>query len=117
MRNFKWLVAAVGLVFSALPAAADSIDGNWCHSDGRRFTIRGPQIVTPGGTAMQGDYGRHDFSYKPPAPEQGAGGVIYMQLRGENLVLLRYGDASAANPESWVRCSASISAVAGPARS
>lgn len=117
MRSFKCLTAAVGLVLSAAPALADSIDGNWCHNDGRRFTIRGPQIVTPGGVSMQGDYSRHNFSYTAPAQEQGAGGAIYMTLRGENLVQLRYGDAASANAENWVRCSPSISALPGPVRS
>lgn len=117
MRALNLLAAAAGLALSTAPAFADAIDGNWCHNDGRRFTIRGPDIVTPGGKAMRGDYSRHYFSYTPPAGEQGAGATVYMTLMSENLVQLRYGDAAATNPESWVRCSPSISAVRGPTRS
>jgi hypothetical protein len=107
---------AFAAVLAAAPAHADAIDGNWCHDDGRRFTIRGADIVTPGGKAMQGDYSRHYFSYVPPAPEKGAGGAIYMTLMGENAVQLRYGDATAANAENWVRCAPSISALGMPHR-
>ena len=116
-RRSTKLIIAVLLTLPAGTVLADAIDGNWCHSDGRRFTIRGADIVTPGGKAMQGDYSRHYFSYVVPAPEQGAGSTIYMTLMGENAVQLRYGDAASANPENWVRCSPSISAVRSPTRS
>jgi hypothetical protein len=105
-------VLALGLGVLAGPAFADAIDGNWCHSDGRRFSIRGPEIVTPGGKKMEGDYGRHAFSYAVPAPEPGAGQTVFMTLANENTVHLRHGEAaSAAAPEVWVRCSPSISSI------
>lgn len=107
------LIIAALTMLSSTTAFADAIDGNWCHNDGRRFTIRGAEIITPGGQTMRGDYSRHHFSYRPPAAEKGAGGIISMTLMGENLVHLRYGDAAGA-PESWVRCSPSISALRGP---
>ena len=110
----KALITAFALAMVAGPAFADAIDGNWCNNDGRRFTIRGPDIVTPGGKAMQGDYNRHYFSYVAPPAEQGGGATIYMTLRGENAVQLRYGDATAANAETWVRCAPSISALGSP---
>lgn len=57
LKQWKTLVAALAFVLAAAPALADAIDGDWCHTkDGRRFTIRGPEIVTPGGKKMQGDY-------------------------------------------------------------
>ncbi len=37
-------------------AAADVIDGDWCFPDGRRFSIRGPEILTPAGTRTTGNY-------------------------------------------------------------
>ena len=117
MHVFKMLAATAGLMVCAAPAFADAIDGNWCHNDGRRFSIRGPDIVTPSGKAMRGDYSRHYFAYAPPPGEQGAGATVYMTLMGENLVHLHYGDAAAPSPESWVRCSPSISALRGPTRS
>lgn len=93
-------------------AFADAIDGNWCHNDGRRFTIRGSDIVTPGGKQMQGDYSRHAFNYVVPAPEPGAGTTVFMTLLDENHVHLRLGEAFTANPEMWIRCSPSISLLA-----
>lgn len=46
---------AVMLVGMASPALADAIDGDWCRGDGKHMTIRGPQIVTSGGTKTSGD--------------------------------------------------------------
>jgi hypothetical protein len=102
--------AAVSCIIAG-PAFADAIDGNWCHSDGRRFTIRGPAITTPGGNQLQGNYDRHYFSYSVPASEPRAGETVFMTLMGEYLVHLRVGkDSSTAGPaEEWKRCAPSIS--------
>ena len=108
-RLLKFSAALLALAGAATPAIADAIDGDWCSSDGRHFSIRGADIVTPAGARMQGDYARHFFTYKPPAPERGAGGTIAMQLVNETTVHLRYGEASAA-PEVWSRCSPTTSA-------
>jgi len=109
-HQLKFFIAALGLAMLAGPAFADAIDGNWCHTDGRRFTIRGPEIVTPGGKRMEGNYSRHWFSYVAPAPERGAGQTIFMTLANENTVHLRLGEAATAQ-ETWVRCAPSISAL------
>src|SRR5665647_972889 len=101
--RIKIVVAALALSALALPAFADAIDGNWCHDDGRRFVIRGPEIVTPGGKRMEGHYSRHGFNYTVPAPEPGAGQTIVMTLANENTVHLRHGEATSA-AEVWVRC-------------
>jgi hypothetical protein len=109
----------LAFVFTISPAFADAIDGNWCHSDGRRFTIRGPAITTPGGSRIQGEYDRHHFTYQIPTPEPRAGEKVFMTLMGEYLVHLRVGgEASSAGPvEEWNRCGPSISrrGNAGPA--
>jgi hypothetical protein len=104
-------IAAMMLVVAPAAALADAIDGNWCHPDGRRFSIRGPAITTPGGAQLQGNYDRHHFSYQVPAPEPRAGETVFMTLMGEYLVHLRVGaDASSAGPvEAWNRCGPSIS--------
>jgi len=110
--RLKTFIAALVLAMLAGPAFADAIDGNWCHSDGRRITIRGSEIVTPGGKRMEGNYSRHWFSYTVPAPEPDAGQTIVMTLANENTVHLQHGEASdAAAQETWVRCSPSISAL------
>lgn len=90
-----------------LPSAAlaDAIDGHWCHKDGRRMTIDGPGIVTPGGTAMTGDYDRHGFAYVIPPGEPGAGKRVDMQLIDEYTVILRTGpDSAKAVEQVWKRC-------------
>jgi hypothetical protein len=110
--RLKIFFAALVLAVLAGPALADAIDGDWCHSDGRRFSIRGPEIVTPGGNRMEGNYSRHWFSYTAPAPEPGAGQTIFMTLADENTVHLQHGEAaSAVAPEVWVRCSPSTSSL------
>lgn len=112
----KTAVAAIAMSVFAVPACADAIDGNWCHNDGRRFTIRGPEIVTPGGKQMAGNYSRHWFNYSVPAP--GAGETIFMTMANENTVLLRHGEQASGSPqETWVRCAPSISALPALTRS
>jgi hypothetical protein len=114
-RHLKIIAAALGLTLFAAPAFADAIDGDWCYrADGRRFSIRGPDIVTPGGAHIQGNYSRHAFSYVVPAAEPGAGKSIFMTLLDENTVNLRLGEASAADPETWIRCSPSVSSLRVP---
>jgi len=110
IRFSRWLFPIV-LLLAPGSARADAIDGNWCHTDGRRFTIRGPAIVTPGGNSLQGNYERHYFSYPIPAAEPRAGETVFMTLMGEYLVHLRVGgEASSAGPvEEWNRCGPSIS--------
>jgi hypothetical protein len=109
-NQLKIFIATLALTMLAGPALADAIDGNWCHTDGRRFTIHGAEIVTPGGKRMEGNYSRHWFSYTAPAPEPGAGQTIFMTLADENTVHLRLGEQTSA-PETWVRCSPSVSSL------
>lgn len=115
-RRLKSFSTAVFMAMLSSPASADAIDGNWCHNDGRRFSIRGTEIVTPGGKAMEGNYSRHWFSYVVPPPEPGTGQTIYMTLLNENTVHLQLGEVSTP-PETWIRCTPSISArgISSPA--
>lgn len=108
--KFIGFMPAAALLLVSGSALADTIDGNWCHADGRRFSIRGPEIVTPAGRTMEGNYSRHWFSYMAPAPEPGAGETIFMTLVNENTVHLRVGQATPGSGEQvWVRCAPSIS--------
>ena len=68
--------------------------------DGRRFSIRGPEIVTPAGKAWKA-IRRHWYSYVVPPPEPGTGQTIYMTLLNENTVHLRLGE-SLTTPETSV---------------
>jgi hypothetical protein len=110
MAKCKTFAAALALVLIAGPALADAIDGDWCHAaTGRHFSIRGPEIVTPGGKKMQGDYNRHFFSYAAPVSEPGAGQTVFMTLVDENTVHLRLGTNGAT--EVWLRCQPSVSGL------
>lgn len=97
------------LACTAPSARADAIDGEWCREN-RHFQINGPEIVTPDGNRLTGDYTRHTFRYTVPATAPGAGGRIVMQLLSETtLELFRgEGDRGASAPtgsgETWNRC-------------
>jgi len=110
-KALKMLAAVACLAGPPTMASADAIDGNWCHIDGRRLSIRGQAIVTPGGTAMEGTYSRHWFSYVVPAPEPGAGETILMTLLNENTVQIRRGEIAPDNAEVWQRCLPSVSGL------
>lgn len=88
-------------------ALADAIDGDWCRVDGKRMTIRGPAIVTPGGKQTSGDYTRHAFSYVIPADEAGAGAKVSIQLLSEYLAHARQGIDPAV--VEWRRCQPGVS--------
>ncbi|MBI3436839.1 MAG: hypothetical protein HY056_17445 [Proteobacteria bacterium] len=104
-----WLLPLA--VMQAQPARADAIDGNWCHNDGRRLTIRASEILTPGGSRIAGNYGRHDFSYVVPGNEPSAGQTVFMILLNEYTVHLHVGEQpSGSNPaDEWKRCAADVS--------
>ena len=105
------ILAAVLLIWPGF-AAADAIDGNWCYG-AKRLSISGPEIVTPGGTKMNGDYGRHDFRYTVPAGEAVAGSTVEMDLLSdEEMQLWPTGsqpNAKAADAQMWKRCAAPVS--------
>ena len=117
MRGRGAPAAMVGCFILLMPvsaAYADAIDGNWCHPDGRRLTIRGPEIVTPGGISMRGDYTRHSFVYVVPSGEQGPGETVSMTLLSEYLMHSRQG-GNDAPVQAWNRCSPDISSLPRPA--
>ena len=114
LRGFSGLLAPAAGALFALPllallggaALADAIDGDWCHADGRRLSINGPDIVTPGGAHLKGDYDRHGFAYVVPASEPGAGATVRMALQSEILMHLK---PPAGEEQTWRRCGKPIS--------
>lgn len=101
------LLSFAALLCLVAPAAfADAIDGNWCNAKTQRFSIAGPNIVTPAGTRTTGNYSRHAFSYVVPAGDPGAGTEIRMVLMGEEHVQVQEG---ASPPVIWNRCGPSVS--------
>ena len=103
LMQLRNLVVMSVMCLMAERAAADTIDGHWCAADGRYLSIQGPQIVTPGGAKMDGDYTRHGFSYVVPAREPGAGETVSMTLVNEQTVHVALGAAGGA-PQVWRRC-------------
>ena len=101
------ITALAALLTQTAPALADAIDGDWCHANGKRMSIRGPAIVTPGGKETQGDYSRHFFSYVIPAGEAGAGNKVSITLLGEYLAHAREGDGGPV--QEWRRCQPGVS--------
>jgi hypothetical protein len=101
-------VACIVFVGISTAALADAIDGDWCHANGKRMSIRGPDIVTPGGKQIQGDYSRHFFSYVVPAGEAGAGETVAITLLSEYRANSRQGGTDAPVQE-WHRCQPGVS--------
>jgi hypothetical protein len=100
------VLTAVGLL-TAGAAQADVIDGAWCRAPSQRLTIDGPRIVTPAGSATEGNYSRHYFSYVVPSGEAGAGTTVEMRLLNEETMQMRAGPG--APVETWHRCSPAVS--------
>ena len=94
------VLGCVVLVAGACPARADAIDGQWCFG-ASHFEINGPNIRTPGGNQITGNYDRHGFEYVVPQNEEGAGTQIVMVLLNEETVRLTRGTSA---PETWKRC-------------
>jgi hypothetical protein len=107
-RGFIILILCSVLTLIAGGARADAIDGDWCRADGKRMSIRGPEIVTPGGQQTRGDYDRHHFSYVVPAGEAGAGEAVAITLLSEYLAHARQG-SDAAPIQEWRRCQPGVS--------
>jgi hypothetical protein len=107
-------VSVAALLLFGMPAAAlaDRIDGNWCFPDGRHFSIRGPEIVTPAGSSTTGDYSRHHFSYVVPSADPDPGQAVEMRLMSEDTLFLWLGGeaaAAVAPPQVWHRCPPEVS--------
>ena len=99
-------LAAALILIGANAALADAIDGDWCHADGRRLSIAGPEITTPGGARVAGDYDRHHFSYVVPASEPGAGATVKMVLMSELQMRLQ---PPTGDEQLWRRCGKPVS--------
>lgn len=99
-RALKYVVAFIALIATTSPSRADAIDGQWCLAS-NHFAIEGPNILTPGGNRIGGNYSRHGFTYVVPANEPGAGTEIVMVLVNEETVQLT---RSGSTPETWRRC-------------
>jgi hypothetical protein len=111
MRAVAYVVAAA-CTLAPFSVFADVIDGEWCAPDGRHLTIKGPDLVTPTGKRISGDYTRHSFLYVVPPADPGAGETVAMRLVNEETVHLRQGaDAASATQaplQVWKRCAPGI---------
>ncbi len=104
-RPRYWLFGCIlgGLALVSTPALADKIDGDWCHVDGRHFTINYHDLTTPGGHHVLGDYGRHSFSYVVPEGEPDSGATVEMMLVNEQTVQLKV-SGNNSPPQTFKRC-------------
>lgn len=92
--------------FTINPAQADSIDGTWCHK-GQRVKIEGPIIITPSGRKVEGQYDRHEFSYKIPAGEKYASETAEFVVQHDTLAHRTRSGSS--QFEEWEPCPAPTS--------
>jgi hypothetical protein len=101
------IAACAAVLGSVSPAVADAIDGDWCRADGKRMSIRGPAIITPGGQQTNGNYTRHFFSYVIPSGEAGAGATVNIQLLSDYLAHARQDPD--VTVQEWRRCQPGVS--------
>jgi hypothetical protein len=92
-------------VSAALAQSLPGLDGNWCHADGKRLTVKGADIVTPGGKPLRADYARTFASWVIPEGEPNAGMSVTMMLLGTDRAHTREGAADTP-PQEWRRCPA-----------
>ncbi len=106
----KRLVIAALFILVASAAQAQisppALDGDWCRADGKRLSVKGPDIVTPGGKPLRADYARAFASWVIPEGEPNAGITVTMMLVGSDRAHMREGAADTP-PEEWRRCPAS----------
>ncbi len=113
---FALILAGLCLGVPGGPARADSIDGDWCYADGRKFSIDGTNFVTPGGNRIQGDYDYYAFAYRIPKSEAGAGLTVSMVFIDDDTVHVTLGKAAGSEKgvspggplEVWHRCRGGI---------
>ncbi len=98
-------ILAGAALFPSAGALADAIDGDWCFGT-RHLAVNGPDITTPGGKQMKGEYDRHSFAYVVPRGEKGTGQPVKMELQDDDHMTLRQG---AGKPQLWKRCRAPTS--------
>jgi len=53
----RWLIVlvAAGMLLQIGVSHADAIDGDWCSANGKRMSILGEKITTPGGNRINGN--------------------------------------------------------------
>jgi hypothetical protein len=101
----------IALLIGSGAARADAIDGNWCHKNGKRLSVHGSDVMTPGGAAIKGDYDRHGTSYIAPHGEPHAGKSMVMALIDEDTMQMSEGTlrVKPESAETWHRCMAPVS--------
>ena len=95
------------LIIAAAAAAAGGLDGIWCSPDGRRITVDGLDVITPGGQRTTGVYGKQVFSFPVPENEPDAGAVIWMKLVDGNTARVSTVSKQQSEPPPhglWRRC-------------
>ena len=102
---FRACAVAAFVFVLARPAVADAIDGDWCGEKGLHLTIKGPEITTPSGLTLKGNYHRHEFSYTAPPGDAEPGMQIYLKLLSEDFMnFYHVKDGKPGEPELWRRC-------------
>lgn len=115
MRRFSIFVGAVAMCWVALGKGgrADIVDGNWCSGDGRRLSIVGEDVSTPGGTKLKAEYGRHHVLYKQPLFEMYGGRIVDIVLVSPDVIHVRYlkgpTEYDEVPAEEWTRCKEPLS--------
>ena len=97
----------LGLLMLASLAVASSVDGSWCAPDGRRLSVDGTAVVTPGGQRTTGRYSLRAFTFVLPAGEWQAGASLWLERKGGDglrVSTLRPAHQGPPPHDLWRRC-------------
>ena len=100
---FSRTLLAAAFICLASAARADSVDGDWCNTEGKHLVIKGTDITLPDGTQLQGSNTRHSFAYVVPASQTPAGGQMLMRLVNEETMIAQVYRGGTL-PVTWKRC-------------
>jgi hypothetical protein len=117
MRTLSKLILTIAIIVTVATFSrtvlADQIDGNWCFSDGRTFSIQGSSIVTPSGNTITGNYDRHAFSYVVPDLKPNAGVMVAMRQLNQMTINVTQetapGSGTTSPVQIWKRCTPTTS--------
>lgn len=103
------MLSCLTLLAFAGPAQAGALDGTWCAPDGRRITVAGTDVLTPGGQRTTGAYNGQAFHFQVPPNEWDSGKSIWMVLKAPDSARVSTLAENQQGPpphDRWRRCAA-----------
>ncbi len=112
-KKVALLALCAGSTLSIDSALADSVNGEWCSSDGREIEILFEEVKLSDGTEAHGEYDRHHYVFRIPTNGEQGGATVDLVLADRDIAYVRYyseaGLELSSEPEKWTRCELGVS--------